>query len=204
VESISAPGSDSPYAAWWLRQPSGAFARKAKGNALAHIQKAVPTGCSARTSVSWRRSDHDDVAGKVNFSTQRKGLMTKNISKSREQKLAKVINQMDDWMQHKTRVILSISTPLFQLFLHGRVVCRQEGLFLFDNYGETCRIPVIPEWYDRVLCQQKGPVSVTFETSGMQGRLEMLEDESEPKFEEICVNWVLANMAADTASSKRG
>ena len=42
--------------------------------------------------------------------------MTKksSIAKSREQKLSKVINQMDYWMQHKTRLILSISTPLFQ------------------------------------------------------------------------------------------
>ena len=127
--------------------------------------------------------------------------MTKNISKSREQKLAKVINQMDDWMQHQTRVILSISTPLFQLFLRGRVVGRQERLFLFDNYGETCRIPVIPERYDRVLCQQKDPASVTFETSEMQGQLKMQEDDAEPKFEEMYVNWVLANMAVDTASS---
>jgi hypothetical protein len=29
----------------------------------------------------------------------------------------------------------------------------------------------------------------------------MQEDDAEPKFEEMYVNWVLANMAADTASS---
>lgn len=133
--------------------------------------------------------------------------MTKNISKTREQKLAKVINQMDGWMQEKTRLILSISTPLFYLFLRGRVVGRQEGtkcnprdLFLFDSYGETCRVPVIPERYDRVLYRQKGPASVTFETSGMQGSLEMHEDESEPKFEEICVNWVSSKMVADAST----
>ena len=127
--------------------------------------------------------------------------MKKNISKSREQKLAKVINQMDGWMQNKTRLILSINTPLFHLFLRGRVVGRQEGLFLFDSYGEVCRIPMIPEHYDQVLCTQKGPASVTFETSGMQGRLEMREDETEPKFDEICANWVLANMVAEADSS---
>jgi hypothetical protein len=131
--------------------------------------------------------------------------MTKNISKSREQKLAKVINQIDSWMQDETRLILSISTPLFQLFLRGRVVGRQGRLFLFDNYGETCRIPVIPEHYDHVVCKQKdlvsGLPSVTFETSGMQGRLEMREDDSEPKFEEMCVNWVLESMAADAVTT---
>jgi hypothetical protein len=94
---------------------------------------------------------------------------------------------------------------LFQLFLRGRVVRRQERLFLFDSYGETCRIPVIPEHYDHVVCKQKdlasGLPSVTFETSGMRGRLEMHEDGAEAMFQEICVNWVLANMAADTPSS---
>jgi hypothetical protein len=124
--------------------------------------------------------------------------MTKSTSKSREQKLTKVVNQIDDWMKHKTRLILSISTPLFHLFLRGRVMGRQEGLFLFDSYGEVCRIPVIPEHYDQVLCTQKGPASVTFETSGIQGSLEMREDETEPKFEEMCANWVLANMVAET------
>jgi len=132
--------------------------------------------------------------------------------KSREQKLAKVVNQMDHWMQKETRLILSINTPLFRLFQRGRVVGRQEGtkcdpgvLFLFDSYGGTCRVPVIPEHYDRVRCKQKclasGLPSVTFETSEMQGMLEIHEDGAKPMFEEICVNWVLANMAADTASS---
>ena len=44
--------------------------------------------------------------------------------------------QSKRWMHDKTRLILSISTPLFQLFLRGRVVGRQdERLFLFDSYG---------------------------------------------------------------------
>jgi hypothetical protein len=99
--------------------------------------------------------------------------------KSRDQKLARVINQMEGWMHDKTRLILSISTPLFQLFLRGCVVGRQERLFLFDSHEKSCGVPVIPEHYDRVLCEQKGPASVTFETSGMQGRLEMREDDTE-------------------------
>ena len=127
--------------------------------------------------------------------------MTKNISKSRKQKLAKAIDQMDGWMRDKTRLILSIHTPLFHLFLRGRVEGRQKRMFVFANYGDTCRVPVIPENYDRILCGQKGPASVTFETSGMQGKLEMHEDDTEPKFEEICVNWVLGNMADDAGPS---
>src|ERR1022692_1365539 len=116
--------------------------------------------------------------------------MTKNSGnpKSREQELAKVLKQMDDWMQHKTRLMLSISTPLFHLFLRGRVG-RQEGLFLFDSYGEVCRVPVIPKNYDHVvLCRQKGSASVTFETSEMRGGLEIQEDGATAMFEEICVN----------------
>jgi hypothetical protein len=148
----------------------------------------------------WRRRNHADIAGKVNFSIQRKGLMTKNISKSREQKLTKAVNQMDAWMQHKTRLIVSISTPLFYLVLRGRVVGRQEGLFLFDSYGEVCRVPVIPEHYDRVLCNQKGPASVTFETSGMQGKLELGEDGREAGLAELCAEWALSTMG-DAPSS---
>ena len=129
--------------------------------------------------------------------------MTKKsgIRKSREQELSKVINQMADWMQHKTRLILSISTPLFHLFLRGRVVGRQQGLFLFDSYGETCRVPVIPEHYDHIVCGPKSPVAVTFETSATRGQLKMYEDGAEPMFGESCANWLLSSMAADTASS---
>ena len=128
--------------------------------------------------------------------------MTKKsgIRQSREQEVAAVIEQMDDWIQRKTRLILSISTPLFHLFLRGRVVGHQEGMFLFDNYGETSRVPVIPEHYDHRVCKQKGSASVTFETSEMQGQLEIREDDSEPQFEEMCRNWVLSKMLADVAS----
>src|ERR1017187_10222184 len=130
--------------------------------------------------------------------------MTKNSGnpKSREQELAKVLKQMDCWMQHKTRLMLSISTPLFHLSLRGRVVGRQEGLFVFDSHGEVSRVPVIPGNYDHVvLCTQKGSASVTFETSEMRGGLEIQEDGATAMFEEICVNWVLAKMAADAAPS---
>jgi len=126
--------------------------------------------------------------------------MKKNVSKSREQELAKIIIQMDGWIQDKTRLIFSINTPLFHLVLRGRVVGQSEGLFLFDSYGETCRVPVIPERYDHVVCDRKSPASVTLETSAMQGSLEMHEDDAEPMFAEICVNWVLSKMVADGAS----
>src|ERR1035438_4942999 len=53
VESITTPGSDNPYAAWWLGKSGGAFAREAQGDALAHLQKAVPTGCGTCTAISW-------------------------------------------------------------------------------------------------------------------------------------------------------
>ncbi len=72
---------------------------------------------------------------------------------------------------------------------------------MFDNYGETCRVPVIPEQYDRVVCKQKGLASVTFETSEIQGKLEMCEDGAEPMFEEMCADWLLSNMVGDATSS---
>jgi len=133
--------------------------------------------------------------------------MTKKsrIPASRKQKLAKVTQQMDQWMHDRTRLILSISTPLFQFFLRGRVVGRLERLFVFDAYGETCRVPVIPEYYDHVLRKQKDPISdlpsVTFEKSGMQGKLEIAEDGREAGLAEMCADWMLSNTALDTTSS---
>jgi hypothetical protein len=116
------------------------------------------------------------------------------IRKSREQELSKVINQMDYWMQHKTRLILSISTPLFHLFLRGRMVGRQECLFLFDSYGEACRIPITPERYDRLRCNQTGTASLTLGISGMQGELVIGEDGREAGIAETCADWVLSNL----------
>jgi hypothetical protein len=61
---------------------------------------------------------------------------------------------------------------------------------------------VVPEHYDRVLCNQKGPASVTFETSGIEGKLEMVEDGAEPMFEELCVDWVVSKMVDDVLASE--
>jgi len=52
-----------------------------------------------------------------------------------------------------------------------------------------------------VLWKQKSPASVTFETSEMQGTLEIHEDGAEPMFAEICVDWVISKMADDALSS---
>ena len=125
-----------------------------------------------------------------------------HIPKTSQQKLTHVLAQMDSWRSHHTRVILSIHSPLFHLTLRGRIVGRLERLFLFDTYGGTCRIAVIPEQYDRVVCNQKGPASVTFETSGMPGQLEIHEDGAEAMFEEMCTDWVLSKMCAEGAASK--
>jgi len=130
--------------------------------------------------------------------------MTKksDVTKSRKQDLPKVLKQMDCWMQHKMRLTLMISTPLFPLFLRGRIVGRQERLFLFDSHGETCRVPVIPERYDRALCNQKDPASVTLENiSGMQGKLTIAEDVQEAFFAEICADWDLRNLLDGADSS---
>lgn len=123
--------------------------------------------------------------------------MTKEsgIRKSRGQELSKVIHQMDYWMQHKTRLVLSISTPLFPLLLRGRVVGRQQGLFLFDSYGEACRIPINPKHYDRLRCNQAGTASWTLGSSEMQGELIIGEDGREAGIAETCADWVLSNLA---------
>jgi hypothetical protein len=123
------------------------------------------------------------------------------ISKSSQQKLARVLEQMESWKNQKTRLILSIDSPLFYLTLRGRIVGRLERLFLFDTYGETCRIAVIPERYDRVLHKQKGPASVKFETSQSPGQLELHEDNGEAMFAEMCTDWVLSKMCTEAADS---
>jgi hypothetical protein len=118
-----------------------------------------------------------------------------------QQKLTRVLAQMDSWRSHHTRVILSIHSPLFHLTLRGRIVGRLERLFLFDTYGETCRIAVIPEQYDRILCNQKAPAWVNFETAAMPGQLRITEDEAEPMFEEMHTDWALSKMCAEGAAS---
>jgi hypothetical protein len=118
------------------------------------------------------------------------------------QKLTRVLEQMESWRTQGTRLILSIDSPLFhRLTLRGRIVGRLKRLFLFDTYGETCRIAVIPEQYDRMVCNQKGPASVTFETSGMAGQLEIHEDGAEAMFAEMCTDWVLSKMCTEAADS---
>ncbi len=133
--------------------------------------------------------------------------MTKKsgITKSQKQDLAKVLKLMDSWIRHRTRLTLFINTPLFSFFLRGRMVGRQEGLFLFDPHGEACRVPIIPEHYDRALCDQEDPAAVTLEnTSGMQGYLKIAEDSQEAFFAEICTDWILQNMADGADSSEEG
>jgi hypothetical protein len=127
-----------------------------------------------------------------------------DISKPSQRKLTRVLEQMDSWKSHNTRLILSIHSPLFHLTLRGRIVGRLERLFLFDTYGETCRIAVIPEQYDRVLCNQKAPASVNFETAEMPGGLRITEDEAEPMFEEMHTDWALSKMCAEGAASNVG
>ena len=124
-----------------------------------------------------------------------------DIAKTSQRKLTRVLEQMDNWRKHKTRLILSIGSPLFHLTLRGRISGRLERLFLFDNYGEICRIAVIPEQYDRVLWSKNDPTSVTFETSGMPGQLQLHEDHGEPQFGEMSTEWVLSNMCAEGAAS---
>jgi hypothetical protein len=115
-----------------------------------------------------------------------------DISETSQHKLTRVLEQMDSWRSHNSRLILSIHSPLFHLTLPGRIVGRLKRLFMFDTYGETCRIAVIPEQYDRIIYKQQVP-SVTFETSGMAG------ERAEAMWAEICVDWVASKMFADAA-----
>jgi hypothetical protein len=105
--------------------------------------------------------------------------MTKKsgVTKSQKQDLAKVIKQMDSWIQHETKLNLLISTPLVHLMLFGRLVTRleEEGLFLFDAHGEFCRVPLIPEQYNCSLSSQKCSVSVTLKDDSA-GKLRLAED----------------------------
>jgi hypothetical protein len=131
--------------------------------------------------------------------------MTKKsgITKSRKQDLAKVLKLMDSWMKHRTRLTLFFNMPSFPLFLRGRMVGRQEGLFLFDSHGEDCRVPLVPERYDRAVCDQEDPASVTLEnTSGMQADLRIAEDAQDASFPEMCADWVLQKMVDGADSSE--
>ena len=113
--------------------------------------------------------------------------MTKKsgVSKSQKQGLAGVIKQMDSWIQDETKLSLWINTSLVHLVLFGRLVARQERLFLFDAHGEFCRVPLIPEHYACSLGSRKGLLSVTLKDDSA-GDLELAEDlrEAEPRGEE--------------------
>ncbi len=74
---------------------------------------------------------------------------------------------------------------------------------MFDSHGEDCRVPIIPEHYDRALCNQEDPPSVTLEnTSGMQGDLTISEDVGDARFPEMCADWVLQKMVDGADSSE--
>jgi hypothetical protein len=130
--------------------------------------------------------------------------MTKEskIPKSRKQTLSQVLKQMDRWLELRTRLTFSISTPLFNLVLRGRIIGRQGRLFLFDSYGETCRVPVIPECYERLICNQEDTTSITFRgSSGTAGELRFAEDDRPAGLEEILADWFLSTLsdAADAS-----
>jgi hypothetical protein len=116
------------------------------------------------------------------------------IRKSPTHDLAKVLQQMDNWMRHQTRLSLLINPSLFALCLRGRIVGRQKRLFLFDSYGETCRVTLKPESFDRVVCNQEGTALSVELTSAEQGRVTIFEDSRQPKLEEICADWFRSNL----------
>ena len=62
----------------------------------------------------------------------------------------------------------------FPLLLRGRVVGRQEEMFLFDTHGGVCRLPIIPENYDQVLWNKPDPGSVTLKCTS--GEMRIAED----------------------------
>jgi hypothetical protein len=110
--------------------------------------------------------------------------MTKKtgVTKSQKQGLAGVIKQMDSWIEHETKLSLWINTSLVHLVLFGRLVARQERLFLFDAHGEFCRVPLKPEHYACSLDSRKGLLSVSLKDDSA-GDLELAEDlrEAEPR-----------------------
>ena len=113
--------------------------------------------------------------------------MTKKtgVTKSKKQGLAGVTKQMDSWIQHETKLSLWINTSLVSLVLFGRLVVRQEGLFLFDAHGEFCRVPLMPEQYVCSLGHRKGVLLVSLKDDSA-GNLELAKDlrEAEPRGEE--------------------
>lgn len=123
------------------------------------------------------------------------------IRKSPTHDLPKVLQQMDDWMRHQTRLSLLINPSLFALCLRGRIVGRQKRLFLFDSYSETCRVTLKPESFDRVVCNQEGTALSVELTSAEQGRVTIFEDSREPRLEEMCADCFRSNLERDAHSS---
>ena len=103
--------------------------------------------------------------------------MTKKsgLTKSQKHGLAGVIKQMDSWIQHDTKLSLWIKTSLVHLVLFGRLVARQEQLFLFDAHGGFCRVPILSDRYACSLSNQDGSVLVTLEDDSA-GELRLTED----------------------------
>ena len=101
--------------------------------------------------------------------------MKSGTTKSKKQGLAKVIKQMDSWIQHETNLSLGINMSLAPLLLFGRLVARQEGVFLFDAHGGFCRVPILSDGYACSLSNQNGSVLVTLEDDSA-GELRLTED----------------------------
>jgi hypothetical protein len=118
--------------------------------------------------------------------------MAKKSGTAKSNELPKVIKQMDYWMQHKTRLLLSITaTPLIMLCIRGRIVGRMGRLFLFDSYSEECRVPILPERFEAVMSDRNGDVSVRLEQTGeIEGSLVISEDGREAVFAETFANTV--------------
>jgi hypothetical protein len=104
--------------------------------------------------------------------------MTKKsgVFKSQKQGLPGVIKQMDSWIQQETKLSLWINTSLVHLVLFGRLVARQEQLFLFDAHCEFCRVPLVLEHYACSLGSRKGLLSVSLKDDSA-GDLELAEDQ---------------------------
>jgi hypothetical protein len=112
--------------------------------------------------------------------------MTKKpVTKSQKLGLARVIKQMDSWIQHETNLSLWIRPFLVDLMLFGRLVARQDRVFLFDAHCGSCRVPLLPKEYTCSLSNQKGSVSVLLKDTS-EGELTLAEDVrgTEPRGEE--------------------
>ena len=103
--------------------------------------------------------------------------MTKHsgTAKPRTHGLAKVVKQMDSWIEHETDLKLLISGPLVPLMFFGRLVARQDGVFLFDGHCELSRVVLVPEWYNCVLRNELGSPSVMLKKAS-EGELTLTED----------------------------